>query len=302
MENLISYSSQDREGIQVGRLALWFDLQDTQTPILFKPSQQKFIINHQTEVEQTSVFSDEIHLSLQQQLLSRQDRWEHLICRTEIWELWQDTLGYFVFYNPMQPLLRQVLIDPHFQGGILRGDFSGQDPQLQYPLPQDLMIVFFVNWLAGFGDVFLHASGFIRDNKGYAMVGPSGIGKSTLAARLAGEPDLTILGEDQVLLRLIDGRFWIFGTPFHEQPQMCSPMGAPLEKLILLERKGENLVQAVNPPYVMTRLLQTAFIPYYRPQAVGQIMDHLVLLAQQIPCRSLSYQLGADVLKMILNG
>ena len=54
-----------------------------------------------------------------------------------------------------------------------------------------------------------------------------------------------------------------------------------------------------SPPAGVARLLQTAFIPYYRPAAVAAILDRLALLAEHVPFHTLSYQLGEDVLELI---
>ncbi len=299
-DKLISRTIPVIEGIQVGFLTLWFDTSGRAYPFHFPPSQAQFNLIKTAEVSKASAVSDEVVLKLQEMTLSRKDQWTSLICRNEIWELWLDEQGQFVFYNPMQSLLRQIVIDPGFHAGELRGDFSARGSPSNYFLPQDLEIVFFVNWLAKFGDVILHASGFAMDGKGYVFIGPSGIGKSTLAATLSRQAELTILGEDQVVLRQIDGRFWVYGSPFHENPAMCSPLGVPLEKLFFLERKDNDSILSVNRTEGVTRLLQTAFIPYYRPDSVDKILARLVILSEQIPFYALSYQLGSDVLGLIL--
>jgi len=263
------------------------------------PSHAEFRINQNTEVPKTPVFSDEIILHLVDQDLTRQGSWKSPINRNEIWELWLDEQDRFVFTNPRQDLLRQIIIDQDFSEGLLLGNF--REPQVQNDriLPQDLEIVFFVNWLAKYSDVILHAAGFAMDGKGVVFTGPAGVGKSTLAAALEREPSLTILGEDQVLLRYLDGQFWIFGTPWHENPLMCSPVGVPLGQVFFLEKNGRDQIQSISPAAGVTRLLQTAFIPYYRREAVEKILERLVLLSKHIPFNTLSYRLGTDVLSLI---
>jgi len=272
---------------------------DKDYPLQFPLSHAEFRINQNTEAAQAPVFSDVISLRMQNQALTRNCAWKTLICRNEIWELWLDEQERFIFTNPYQALLRQVVIDQGFTKGLLLGNFSDPLVENNLFLPQDLEIVFFVNWLAGFGDVILHAAGFARDGKGVVFTGPSGVGKSTLAAGLKHNPSLTILGEDQVLLRFLDGQFWIFGTPWHENPSMCSPSGVPLDQVFFLERNGREAVQAISPSAGVTRLLQTAFIPYYRRDVVEKILERLVLLSESIPFQTLSYRLGTDVLTMI---
>ncbi len=220
------------------------------------------------------------------------------LCVTETWELWLDEAGRYVFVAPRQSPPRLAIVDPGFVDGEVCGEFSTSNGEGAYPL-QGLGIRLFANWLAGCGDAILHAAGVAVDGKGYCFTGSSGAGKSTLTASLASNPSATVLGEDQVILRYLDGRFWIFGTPWHVNPDLCAPLGVPLEKLFFLDRDAAQPLAAVAPFDGVTRLLQTAFIPYYRPAAVSAILDRLALLAERVPFYTLSYRLGDDPMALI---
>jgi predicted ATPase len=134
---------------------------------------------------------------------------------------------------------------------------------------------------------------------GYCFDGAGGAGKSTLASALSASSEVTILGEDQVVLRYLDGQFSICGTPWHLNPAMCSPRAVPLEKLFFLERAGVDAVAPCSPLDGVTRLLQTALIPYYRPDVMPAILDRLAILAERVQFYTLSYRLGTDILRLI---
>lgn len=262
------------------------------------PWHEGFIFqNDKTEGSPPSVAYNTFVFDLQVGKPDRGKNW-HNLCRNEIWELWRGDSGQFIFTNPMQPLLRQVIVDPEFKRGQILGEFSGPDPQ--YALPQDLEIVFFANWMGKFGDLLLHASGIAVDGQGYAFAGFSGVGKSTLARQLSREESVTILGEDQLVLRYLDGRFWIFGTPWHEDRSLCAPLGVPLTKIFFLEKNPEPRYRTVSPLEGIARLLQTAFIPYYRTELLECFLERLELLARVTPMRQLSYMLGESMLNTIL--
>jgi len=287
-------------GIRVGLLELWFTEEHGSYPINFPPWHSGFRIDKkQPEVFETSVFSHSLELQLEQRHLLRNKAWESLICRNKIWELWTDKEHNYIFTNPMQPLHRQIIINQQFTKGVVNGNFN-QPPKQNYPLPQDLEIVFFVNWLGHFKDLILHASGMVHEGKGYVFAGQSGVGKSTLAASLAKETGVTILGEDQIILRLIDDTFWIFGTPWHVNRSLCSPMGVPLEKVFFLEKKGIQIIKRISHMDGVTRLLQTALIPYYRPEVVKNLLERLELLSEHVPMNLLSYELGSNVFSMMI--
>jgi hypothetical protein len=108
-----------------------------------------------------------------------------------------------------------------------------------------------------------------------------------------------VLGEDQVILRYLEGRFWIFGTPWHLNASLCSPLGVPLDKLFFLDRTSGHGAGPFGPLEGTARLLQTAFVPYYDRAGVTRILDTLARLAEQVRFYTLGYRLGADLLELV---
>jgi hypothetical protein len=151
--------------------------------------------------------------------------------------------------------------------------------------------------------MILHAAGIDVDGQGYCFVGSHGAGKSTLTASFAAPTEeqgkVEVLGEDNLILRYQEDQFWIYGTPWHLNPEMCSPRGVPLKKLFFLDKTAGQQVEQLLPVDGVARLLQTAFIPYYRPETVSNILDRLALLAGQVPFYTFCYQLGSDIYQLI---
>lgn len=217
-----------------------------------------------------------------------------LTCLTDIWELRRTDQGGLVFSTKRNNFPKTLIIENNYTKADLFGNFKTTDGLLTYPL-ENLDMLIAVNWLAEQGDLVLHASGVIVDGEGYAFLGKSGAGKSTLAAALAKDHHAQVLGEDQIILRHMENKFWIFGTPWHENPAMCSPEGIPLAALFFLDRETDYGIQSISAPEGLSRIMQTAFVPYYRPELIPSIIDNLVKLAVEIPFYQLSYRLGEDV-------
>lgn len=291
----------NRNVLQVARLNLEYKSNIVQFDIKITPSHADFVHENNAGFANLPAFSHLLQLHLRDKEINQQETWKRRIIATEIWELWEDEEGNFVFFNPQQPVLRQVVVEKDFRTGVIYGKFNDDLSKPSYPIPQDLEIVLFSNWLANYDDVILHASGLARNNKGYIFAGNSRVGKSTLVNQLSSDPANVILGEDQVVLRLIEGSFWVFGTPWHENPRLCSPIGVPLEKLFFPTREGQDGKWDINASECVIKLMTTAFIPYYRPDAVERILDRFLLLSYGSPVFALKYQLGKDIGNLIFS-
>jgi hypothetical protein len=160
-------------------------------------------------------------------------------------------------------------------------------------------MMLFANWLSRFGDLLVHAAGVDDGGLGYCLVGPSGAGKSTLASLWSAQAPVTVLGEDQVIVRFIDGEFWMFGTPWHQFPDRCSPRGVPLSKVFFLEQDSVNGVQACGPDAAAVRLLESTFAPLYHAAGMSNILDNLARLVEQVPFYTLRFRPQADALHYI---
>lgn len=289
---------------QVARLGLWIDTTQSGLNIPIPPGIEKFL---QPVVKPQALFHIPSEIDTQETLVFQlrnkplPEAKSSDICkfRTASWEFWVGAQGDYIFKIPNQESPRAVMVNNSFSIGEVYGNFSEQ-PVIQYPL-QDMDIRICAAWLGSHGDVLLHASGAIIDGRGYAFLGDSGAGKSTLAAALASDPSVTILGEDQVVLRYLDNQFWIYGTPWHLNPELCSPQGAPLEKLFFLGRKGHSRITQIAPIEGVSRILQTAFIPFYLPELIPGILDRLSHLSETLSFYELSYQMGSNIRELIIN-
>ena len=222
------------------------------------------------------------------------------ILLNDTWELWGNNLETYTFHfkHYKCPYI-SVRIDRGFRKGHVF--FEGLSKKFEKVTLYEIFdLRLFINWLANFGDIVLHASGFEYEGKAYCFLGESGRGKSTLVRDLAAEPGLTVLGEDQVILRYVENQFYVFGSPWHTDPTICSPIGARLEKLFFLDRHQNETLRDLRPLEVTSRVLQTAFVPWYRKDSLPLILERVGVLAENTQCLTLSYKLGGDGLETIL--
>lgn len=286
--------------LKIAGLSLIIDPAEDYLILDYSPCHEKFVIDTRDCRHESDAREKSLLLKIEDTPDSPQSQLSKLLCQNEIWQIWLDVEGKFVFTQPKQIPQRWIFIDPAFETGKIVGNFSRFDQNRIYPL-QFIDIVIFSNWLANFGDLILHASGFAYQGEGYCFIGNSGAGKSTLVSDLSVNSSITVLGEDQVILRKIDDQFLVFGTPWHETFDMCSPLGVPLKKVFFLDRTASQVVAPVRDFDAVVQIMQTAFYPIYRPEVVERILDRLSSLAGNVSFYSLAYERGTDVLHEILD-
>lgn len=291
--------------VEIAGLDISLDTLDTGKSILIPPVYEQFMKFGGKNTDEDTfppiidnpVISSRLAIAVNDHPLVAHPGKVHTFILNDTWRLWQNSTREFVFSSPHEIPVKYTTISPDFSTGVVQANFSAFQ-RLIFPVTDNIIHIF-VNWLAAYGDFIMHASGVAFDGHGYCFVGESGAGKSTLVEAIAKQPSVTVLGEDQVIVRCCKGEFWMYGTPWHKKPAMCSPMGVPLKRLFFIERSLAPKANSISPVDAATRILKTAFIPFYRKDLLQDIIGRLALFAETTPSYTLTYPLGFDVWPLI---
>ena len=79
------------------------------------------------------------------------------------------------------------------------------------------------------------------------LTGPSGAGKSTTARLWQQRGDATVLCDDRIIVRQMEGAFRAYGTPWHGDIPAVSPASAPLERILFIRHGAENRLTPLRP-------------------------------------------------------
>ena len=76
------------------------------------------------------------------------------------------------------------------------------------------------------GGFLLHAASIVRDGQGYAFMGKSGAGKSTIAAH---SPEQSVLSDEISLIKKVNANYLLYSTPFWGEQEIkggnyCFPL------------------------------------------------------------------------------
>jgi len=167
---------------------------------------------------------------------------------------------------------------------------------LEYPLDELLLI----HLLAGGRGVEVHACGVVDSTgEGYLFVGQSGAGKTTMARLWQKAQGGTVLSDDRIILRKIDGTLWMYGTPWHGEAGLSSPNRVPLKGVYLLRHGQSNKQVSLRPSDAAARLLACSFPPFYHSGGLDFTLGFFDQLVEALPCHELWFTPDERVVALV---
>ena len=164
---------------------------------------------------------------------------------------------------------------------------------LGFPLAELLMVCL----MAQGRGLMVHACGIDDGGRGYLFAGNSTHGKSTMAQ--IWRDQATVLNDDRIVLRWRDGRFWMYGTPWHGDYSGISPAGLPLEKVFFLRHAASNQLRQVDGTEAASMLLARSFPPLWDVDGMAFSLDFCARVVQAVPCHELGFVPDRDVIDFV---
>jgi len=176
---------------------------------------------------------------------------------------------------------------PHFD----RQSSVAVDP-LEYPLDELLMM----HVLSQGTGVAIHGCGLIdAGGRAYVFAGQSGAGKSTLARLWMDDPGVRLLTDERVVLRTDRHPIVVYGTPWHGDAVLVSPLSADLAGVFFLHHAATHAVAPTGGLLAVAQLLACAFLPFHNAEAVGRVMATVEQVIRAVPCYDLWFAPDASV-------
>lgn len=110
---------------------------------------------------------------------------------------------------------------------------------------------------------FFHSSALELDGEGYLFTALSGTGKSTHTRnwRRAFGDRVVMINDDKPLIRRINGRFYVCGTPWMGKSDIGCNRIAPIKAVFVLQRGEENRAEKISPGVVLKQLFEATLLP-----------------------------------------
>jgi len=148
------------------------------------------------------------------------------------------------------------------------------------------------------GGLLLHSAGVVKDGRAFLFFGASGSGKTTITRLSA---DHTILSDDILIVKPVDGGFQAFGVPFRGE-FMDAPRAntrAPLAGLYRLRKASEHRVTPMPPAQAVAELVSCVPFVTITPTMGRQVMDICTRLVEQVPVLELYFRKDPDFWRVV---
>jgi hypothetical protein len=162
-----------------------------------------------------------------------------------------------------------------------------------YPVDQLLLIYY----LARRQGLLVHAAGLLADGRALLFPGVSGAGKSTLARQFLAAGWASLLNDDRIIVRQIDGCHVAFGTPWPGDVGVTVNASAPLAAILFPARGAETRINELSPQAALDRLLPCTSILWHEKELLLSQLDACEHLLRDTTAFELSWSLANGVVE-----
>lgn len=222
------------------------------------------------------------------------------VWKTETWRMNRSANGDFVLSIHIFPEERPRPIarfNSDFSSGdlIRRAGRHGAETPYAFNYPCDQVAV--LNALAPRGVCVVHAGAVEFNGQALIFCGRSGAGKTTLS-RLCRDHGATLLNDDRQFLFIKNEKAYVAPTPWHGSEPEINNRAAPLRAILHLDQAPHNALTPICGALALARLLGNTVAPFYRADAMEDILSLLESLTRLIPSKSLAFAPTADAVAL----
>jgi len=172
-------------------------------------------------------------------------------------------------------------------GDVFLPDNHQAENNMPYSYP--LAEVHMINLLSQGHGVLAHACAVKDGEHGILFAGISGAGKSTTAKLWDLHSRAAILSDDRAIIRKKNGKFWLYGTPWHGTARFASPDVVPLTRIYFLRHSLKNQITPIKTSDAYKKLLVRCFPTFWNAEGMEFTMGFLKEMVQAVPCYDLEF-------------
>ena len=222
----------------------------------------------------------------------------------ENWRLLKSGSNY-IYRCPLEDKKQLMLVNKTFNrvtaylGAIKEKGYVWNTTDIIY----DFLQVLLINYLAQRNEgIFTHAIGVKDLDRGLVFAGKSGAGKSTTARLWHKHSKAMVLNDDRIIVRKFNGKFFIYGSPWHGEfsDYLDSKIeSAPLKKLFFIHHSPKNIIRQISEKRAFSLLYPALFPTFWDKECLENIASFCQDLVKNVPCYSLGFVNDKKIIKFV---
>ena len=144
----------------------------------------------------------------------------------------------------------------------------------------------------------IHSSMINYQGKGLLFLGPSGIGKTTMAELWNKYRDALIINGDMNFVQETEDGFLGWGTPWHGSSPYCENTNVPVHALIVLKQSPENSIRELKDFEKVQLVSNNIIYPTWLENGMELCLETLDHLLTRIPVYELSCRPDEDAVRL----
>lgn len=158
--------------------------------------------------------------------------------------------------------------------------YDGTPVQQNYGLNNSMMMAYAFG-TATMDTLLVHSSVIRCDGQGYLMTAPSGTGKSTHTHLwYTNIPGCDLMNDDNPIIRIMDGRPVVFGSPWSGKTPCYRNIEAPIGGIVRIKQHSENIIRRLSPIEAFTVLLPACSNMKWDARIYNGICDSITKVIQ----------------------
>lgn len=157
--------------------------------------------------------------------------------------------------------------------------------------------------LASYNGFFLHCSCLEMDGKAFIFTAPSGTGKSTHTAlwRRYFKDRVTMINDDKPIVRLENGAFYIYGTPWQGKSNIGNNVKVPVHAVCVIKQDKTNHIERLSAAQALPLLMNQTVRPKDK-LSMENLLGLLDELLHQIPVYLLGCTISEEAVRTAYHG
>lgn len=147
--------------------------------------------------------------------------------------------------------------------------------------------------------IVIHASSIVHAENGIIFSAPSGTGKSTHVSLWEKYYGAQVLNDDTPVVRLVDGKPYVYGSPWSGSSDKFLNKRAPLSAIFILEQAPVNEVKMLNKQEIVMRLMPRLFMPYFNSELMELAVTNFEKLIPSVPVYLLKCRPDKEAVELV---